>query len=312
MTVWGEYRPHSHLSLANVGNAVLCLVAGLPSIWLARDDLHPFASVNWMFFWNITVGFWLVGLVQRSFWLIDPYWAFVPVAVGWYYRHRAGGSPTQRLNVMLALVMVWAVRMTHNYFRREEWKFGQREDWRYTDMARKYGAAWWVVSFFAVGLAQQPMLVGISYPMYPASITPGWTATDCLATALCLCGLVVAGVADTQLFNYMEENKRRAACGESKVPLLDTGLWRFSRHPNHFGEQLFWAGFALFSVAAGDWAGILGTAFNSTCLQFVQRMVEDRMLTRWPEDRVKLYRDYMDRTNHLIPWFPRTAPQKEE
>jgi steroid 5-alpha reductase family enzyme len=65
------------------------------------------------------------------------------------------------------LTFIWGLRLTHSYFRREEWKFGVREDWRYTKMAIDYGnPLWYFVSFFAVGVAQHPMIVGISLPLY--------------------------------------------------------------------------------------------------------------------------------------------------
>jgi steroid 5-alpha reductase family enzyme len=80
--------------------------------------------VNVIFFCNVTVGFWVVGLLQRSFWLIDPYWAVLPPLIGTFYQLHPHASPGDvvRARLAMALTWVWALRLTHSYFRREDWK----------------------------------------------------------------------------------------------------------------------------------------------------------------------------------------------
>ena len=86
------------------------------------------------------------GLLQKSFWLIDPYWTLLPPLVAVFYLVHPTCSHAQhppdwtRSGASLVLIAVWSVRLTHSYFRREEWKFGQREDWRYTKMAKDFGS----------------------------------------------------------------------------------------------------------------------------------------------------------------------------
>ena len=66
-------------------------------------------------------------------WLIDPYWTLIPPLLGHLYQlHPNARFNEARSALALALLWVWSLRLSHNYFRREEWKFGQREDWRYT------------------------------------------------------------------------------------------------------------------------------------------------------------------------------------
>lgn len=102
---------------------------------------------------------------------------------------------------MILLTCIWGLRLTHSYARREGWKFGVREDWRYTKMALDYGwPAWYVVGFFAVGVAQHPMIVGISLPLYsvrfgPTAQTP-WCLFDTIATILSLLGVLIAMISD--------------------------------------------------------------------------------------------------------------------
>jgi hypothetical protein len=92
----------------------------------------PLLLSNALFFANITVGFWVVGLLQRSFWLIDPYWTLVPPLLGHLYRaHPLARYNEWRSGCCLVLLWGWSIRLTYSYFRREGWKFGEREDWRY-------------------------------------------------------------------------------------------------------------------------------------------------------------------------------------
>lgn len=93
------------------------------------------------------------GLVQ----MIDLYWTVIPVLLAHYYStHPLNAQFNEwRSRVVILLTWLWSVRLTHNYFRRENWEWGAREDWRFTDMRHQYGKHWWWVSFFAVYLSQQ-------------------------------------------------------------------------------------------------------------------------------------------------------------
>lgn len=88
--------------------------------------------------------------------MIDLYWTVIPVMLVHYYAtHPLAQYNWWRSKIAIFLTCVWAVRLSHNYFRRERWQWGAREDWRFTDMRFQYGKHWWWVSFFAVYLSQQ-------------------------------------------------------------------------------------------------------------------------------------------------------------
>uniref|UniRef100_A0A7S4PTD8 Steroid 5-alpha reductase C-terminal domain-containing protein n=1 Tax=Alexandrium monilatum TaxID=311494 RepID=A0A7S4PTD8_9DINO len=152
------------------------------------------------------------------------------------------------------------------------------------------------------------MLVGLTMPLQPAMAAAGAALNryDLLAVLLCVVGLCVGLVADNQLFAYMAE--------PDKPLLLETGLWRYSRHPNHFGEQTWWLGVLCFAVAAeggvlgfascgaGCWAVAFGVCFNHPIDTLATLpLIEGRMLRR-PE-RVALYRAYQRRTSLIVPWW---------
>ena len=81
--------------------------------------------------------------MQDSTWLIDPYWTLAPPLLAAYWlTHPTATSANARQIVSTTLLCVWAVRLTHSYFRRERWQVGAQEDWRYRDMRKRYGR-WW-------------------------------------------------------------------------------------------------------------------------------------------------------------------------
>jgi len=329
--VWGEYVKHDYASEKNIMNAMLCAVILIPS-FIATHYLYtecdpevppvydagnveaacslaihePILFANTLFFINVTLGFWFVGLLQKSFWLIDPYWTLLPPLLGHLYQlHPNAQADETRSKITLGLLWIWSARLTYSYFRREDWKFGEREDWRYTKMAKENPRSWWILSFLAVGLAQQPMLVGISLPAFTVhTSTLPFGHNDMLATFGCLLGLTTAYFADNQLRVFMLNNEALAKAGKPKAPVLNTGLWAYSRHPNYLGEQIWWWSFAAFAANLGMPIMFAGTAFNSCVLAAVTYMTEERMLTNWPEARAKLYRDYAKKTSALIPFFP--------
>lgn len=262
---------------------------------------HPIGLVNALFFLNVCVLFWLISLAQRSAWLIDPYWTILPVLIGHFYAtHPLAQADPARSTVALALVWIWSVRLTGSYFRRERWRFGAREDWRFAVKRRESRHFWWY-SFFYVFLVQQGLLVGLTAPLWAIHVRPTpFAAIDAGIAALALAGIVIAHVADTQLYRFVAENLRREAAGEPRVELLATGLWRLARHPNYFGEQLFWWALAAYGVRLGEpWVAI-GALINTLVLVVVTQMTERRILSR--ETRRARYEAYRRTTPMWIPW----------
>lgn len=190
--------------------------------------------------------------------------------------------------------------------RRERWAVGRQEDWRYADMRRRFGRNWSWISFFAGYIAQHPMLVGLTLPLYPAfgldlqDPLPPFSVMDWAAFVVCAAGISVGFVADNQLFAYMKANATRSS--DEKLKVLDSGLWALSRHPNHLGEQLFWVGLLLVALGQGATWCAFGVLYNHSIDTFVTlHLIEGRMLSQ--NDRAAEYRRYMERTPILVPWL---------
>jgi len=321
------------LGFRNVGNALLTLLLPVPAIacayalfhWFPGGEVpaastaaglgpadraaalllrHPVLAANVFFFVFVDLTFFAIALAQRSSWLIDPYWTLIPPLLAWLYLAHPSADPSW-LRVGLAGVplLIWSTRLTYSYFRREEWRFGLREDWRYEKMRRER-PNFRLEQFFVVYLAQHAMLVGLTLPFWAIAFRPEPIgALDLLSAAGALVGIGIAATADNQLDRFMRANSVREQRGEPRVELLDSGIWRYSRHPNYFGEQLFWWSIAGFGAACGEPWVVIGTAFNSCVMAAVTVMNERRMRAR--PGRTALYDEYRRRTSVWVPWPPR-------
>ncbi|XP_061998572.1 uncharacterized protein C594.04c-like [Rosa rugosa] len=317
----------------NVKNAVVAFLAPLPSILFYLTFLHnhqtssspealspiwawcyhhPLLLANALFFFNVNVLFWVISQVLSSHWMIDLYWTVIPVMLVHYYRtHPLADFNWWRSTIGVVLTWVWSVRLTHNYFRRENWQWGAREDWRFTDMNSQYGKQWWWISFFAVYLSQQVFLIGICLPLYVIhSVNVPLNMWDFVAIIVCISGIVVAYFADTQLHEFVSRNNEFKQLGKPVVPNLDEGLWCYSRHPNYFGEQLWWWGLVVFAWNLGQGWTFVGSFVNTMCLAYVTTLVEKRMLKQ--DFRAEAYRQYQKTTSVWIPWFKSSATGEKD
>jgi steroid 5-alpha reductase family enzyme len=216
---------------------------------------HPLIMTNILLFVFMDVLFWVVSLVQGSTWMIDPYWTLIPLYLaGFYQIHPLSNGNSLRTAMVWFALLVWSVRLTYSYFRREEFQFGAREDWRFTELKQKFPRSWWWSSFFLAYVSQHIFLFGVSLPLYSAIADPTPRHVgiiDLLCFAISLFGIALAERSDTVLRKFMEANSLRESRGESKVLLLQEGPWAFSRHPNYVGEQIWWWGLGLLAWHQG-------------------------------------------------------------
>jgi steroid 5-alpha reductase family enzyme len=244
-----------------------------------------------------TVTVFVFSVVFDNTSVYDPYWSVAPLAIAPYFaaRPEAASAPFARQALVIVLVALWGLRLTYN------WTVGypglSHEDWRYADMRQKVGRAYWLVSL--LGLHSFPtVLVYLGcLPLYPAltSARP-LGLLDAVAAALTLAAIVIETVADEQLRAFRRERK-------SAAEIMNKGLWSYSRHPNYFGEVLFWWGVFLFAIASGP--GNLWTIAGAAAITVLFVFISVPMLDRRSVERKPEYRDHMKRVSALVPWFPR-------
>lgn len=151
-------------------------------------------------------------------------------------------------------------------------------------------------------LCLQVFLLGVCLPAYVVhSVDKPLNVWDFVAVLVSVCGIIVAYFADSQLHDYVSRNEKLQELGKPVALNLDEGLWHYSRHPNYFGEQLWWWGLVIFAWNLGQGWTFVGALVNSLCLAYVTGLVEERMLKK--KHRAEAYRHYQKTTSVWIPWF---------
>lgn len=247
--------------------------------------------------WNVALVFglmtalWVVSVRLRDASIVDPWWSIAFLLVTGHTALRTGVTPAKVL--LLLVVGTWALRLWLHLLLRSR---GKPEDPRYAGFRRRFGPdRYWWVSLFQVFLLQGALVVLISAPLQlaAAAAPPGpIAATDLAGLLVFAVGFLFEAVADRQL-----ESFRRDPANRGKV--LDTGLWRWSRHPNYFGEAVLWWGFWLLALGQPfGWATALAPGLMTFLLLRVSGVT---MLDAHLKSSKPGYEDYVRRTSAFVP-----------
>jgi steroid 5-alpha reductase family enzyme len=226
--------------------------------------------------------------------LYDPYWSLAPLPIVLFWASGAPAGPELRGGLVVALVAVWGVRLTANWVAR--WRGLGDEDFRYAEIRARTGRLYWPASLLGIHLLPTVWVFLGLLPTWPALAGAGRppVTLDVLATAVTAAGITLEAVADLQLRRFLRSRQDPSA-------VLDTGLWRLSRHPNYLGEITFWWGLWLFGLAADPrWAAWTIVGPVSITLLFVLVSIpwmDRRMLSRHPGCA-----EWMRATPALLPW----------
>lgn len=238
---------------------------------------------------------WLVSLIKKDVGIVDSLWSlFFLLAAIVFAIDAQPLSPRGWL--VLALVAAWSLRLSI-YITARNW--GKAEDYRYQKIRKNNEPGFGFKSIYIVFGLQGLLAWVIALPLLPAvSSSSDLNWIDLVAGMLWFTGFVFEAGGDYQLARF----KRRA---DSSGRVLDTGLWRYTRHPNYFGDFCIWWAFYLFAVAAGGWWSIVSPLLMSFLLLKVSgvAMLEKTIANRRPE-----YTEYVRRTNAFFPG-PRGNPE---
>lgn len=242
---------------------------------------------------GLMTALWVVSVRLRDVSIVDPWWSMAFFWVTVLTVLRTGLTPAKVL--LLIVVGTWALRLWLHLLLRSR---GKPEDPRYAAFRQRFGPArYWWVSFFQVFLLQGALVLAISAPLQLAASAPAspLAATDLVGLFVFSVGFLFEAVADRQL-----ESFRRDPSKKGKV--LDTGLWRYSRHPNYFGEAVLWWGFWLFALGQPwGWATVLGPALMTFLLLKVSGVT---LLDEHLKNSKPGYQDYVRRTSAFVPRSP--------
>ncbi|MEP6874067.1 MAG: DUF1295 domain-containing protein [Burkholderiales bacterium] len=236
---------------------------------------------------------WLFSLVRHDVSVVDSLWSLFIATAGIVYALRLP-STSARPALMLALAIVWALRLSIYISWRNH---GQPEDRRYQQIRARNQPNFELKSLVLIfglqallaWIVSAPLLAGVSGPN-PLN------ALDVAGAALAAFGIVFETVGDQQMARFRSDPA-------NKGEVMDRGLWRYTRHPNYFGECCTWWGLYLIALAAGGaWWSIVSPLLMTFLLLKVSGV---SLLEADISERRPAYRDYIARTSAFIPAAPR-------
>ena len=236
---------------------------------------------------------WLISIPIKNVSIVDAFWGMGFVVVNATYFILEPLIFTRNIIVLL-LVSIWGIRLSAYLFKRN---YGKPEDFRYQEFRRHYGVnRYWWVSFFQVFILQGSLIMIVSLPLFGIhgeTISNELNSIDYLALLCWSIGFLFESVGDYQLTKF----KKNPA---NKGTILKTGLWRYTRHPNYFGDALFWWGIWCVSVTISLKALIVIFARALMTFLIVKISGADLLEKSLVKNRPG-YQDYMAQTNRFIP-----------
>ena len=238
---------------------------------------------------------WLLSLRLRDASIVDIFWGTGFVIAGWVGFALTPEGYLPRKALIMALVTIWGLRLSL-YILRRNW--GKGEDPRYARWRREAGDAWWWRSYFKVFLLQGILLWIISAPLLAAqrgAMPSRLTVLDLAAVLVWAVGFFFEAGGDLQMARFKAD-----PANTGKV--LDSGVWRYTRHPNYFGDATQWWAYYLVATTAGGFYTIFSPILMTTLLLRVSGVA---LLERTLKETKPQYREYIETTSAFVPWFPR-------
>lgn len=241
---------------------------------------------------------WVLSVKLRDASIADVCWGSGVVLQVWLYR-LLSPTLTPRSWLVAILITLWGARLSLHIFRRNR---GKGEDPRYRAMRAAQGSAFWWRSLLTVFWLQGAILWFVALPVLVAvhaARPAALTTVDGLGVVLFAVGFGFEVVGDYQLERFRSQPSNRGK-------VLDGGLWRYTRHPNYFGDATLWWGlYAIAAATTGGWLTVLSPALMTFLLMRVSgvTLLENGLRASKPG-----YDAYIARTPAFFPWFPR-APR---
>ena len=238
---------------------------------------------------------WIISVIIKNVSIVDLFWGFGFVLTNVFYFISTDGLGLRKV-ILLILVSIWGFRLT-GYL---SWRnIGKGEDYRYKQFRRKYGEnRYWWISFFQTFLLQGILMWLISAPLLGAQYhgqekNPG--ILDYAGIAFWITGFIFETIGDYQLARFKADPS-------NKGKVLSSGLWRYTRHPNYFGDSAVWWGYGFLCLGAGSIWPVLGSILMTALIIKVSgvALLEKNLVDKKPE-----YKEYIEKTSAFIPWFPK-------
>lgn len=270
----------------------LSAVLILPFVLLKTEFSYLYQQGLWVIL-SVVTGLWLISLAIKDASIVDIFWGLGFVIMAWFYASQMSELAPRQL-VFLGLISVWGLRLCLYLGWRN---IGKGEDYRYVQMRKAGGKHWWWISLLRVFIMQGVILWIVSSVFVPALLSGDtWTFTDYLGIGLWSIGFFFEAVGDWQLTRFKQHR-------QSSEEVLDSGLWRYTRHPNYFGDATLWWGYFCFACSyVGGWMYIFSPIFMTFLLLKISgaALLEKDLKKNKPK-----YAAYIRKTSVFFPLPPK-------
>lgn len=270
---------------------IFSIIIGIVLAVMLKDLLSPIVN---LFVADIatTIVIYIFNLIYKNASVYDPYWSVIPpcLVLGWYLLYGLAFNPLH-LIVLLPLLF-WAVRLTAN------WAYGFKDfkwqDWRYTELKTKTKKWFPLVNFIGIMLMPSCLTYAGSIPLYFML-----TATATNIIPLIIGGIMMTfaatyqTIADVQIKCFLKARTDNQEC-------INSGLWKYSRHPNYFGEVTLWWGVFVASLSNFNWLSIMGCVLITLLFIFISVPLMENHMT----SKTSQYTNYKKSVRTMLIPFP--------
>lgn len=251
--------------------------------------------------WGLVTILWIISVIAKNVSIVDVFWGMGYVILNAFYVLTAD-EITPRDYLIFGLVSIWGLRLSiYLAFR----NIGKGEDFRYQEFRRKYGAhRYWWFSYFQTFLLQGALILIVSLPLLGIRLSESsgeLTILDIIGIFVWLIGFSFEAGGDYQLSQFKKNP-------DNKGKVLDSGFWKYTRHPNYFGDSTVWWAYAIICMASGSYGCIVGSLVMTLLIIKVSgvALLEKSLKTSKPQ-----YREYIEKTSSFFPWFLKETKTKE-
>jgi steroid 5-alpha reductase family enzyme len=238
-----------------------------------------------------TIIVFMFSILLKNSSVYDPYWSVIPPFIAIYLIYLFPEGDMLRQTIVFGLVLFWAVRLTANWAR--GWNGLQHEDWRYRKIASDTGKFYWPVSFLGIHLMPTLFVFLGCLPLWFAlKSTSPIGILDILAIIITLAAILIEWISDEQLRQFKKTAK--------KDEYMSKGLWSVIRHPNYFGEILFWFGLFLFVPASNSFDG-WWTAVGFVSMILLFNFISIPLMEKRNLESKKDYQVYISEVYAMLP-----------
>lgn len=273
---------------------VIILLCYIAASWIGVMVFHKFSGDLW---YRILLGdfaatlfIWIFSLLMKNASLYDPYWSIQPIVILTLLMNQLGKYDLGSV-LICGVILFWGIRLTANWAYTFEGLGYQ--DWRYDQLKSQTGRLFQIVNLTGIQLMPTIIVYLCILPaIYYMSLESNFTIFNLFGLMISLSGGTLQMIADVQMQKFRKSNT-------TKTKIIRSGLWKYSRHPNYFGEILMWWGIYLtfLPTHVDYWFLGLGAFINTMLFLFISIPMAEKHLSGY-----KLgYEEYCKETRKLLP-----------